>query len=73
MHNSLCYILSACVEVLMLIEIVWFTITLILREVYTIVCMRSVRKVSGIFFCKNLVDFNEVHLHEVTLNPHTHA
>jgi hypothetical protein len=35
---------------------------------------RSVRKVSGLIsFCKNLVDFNEVHLHEVTLNLHTHV
>ena len=25
------------------------------------------------FFCKNLVDFNEAHLHEVTLILHTHA
>ena len=31
-----------------------------------------VRKVSEIFL-RNLVDFNEVRLHEVTLNPHMHA
>ena len=24
------------------------------------------------YFCKNLVDFNEVRLHEATLNLHTH-
>ena len=24
-------------------------------------------------FCENLVDFNEAHLHEVTLNPHMHT
>jgi hypothetical protein len=34
----------------------------------------SVRKVSDlIFFYENLVDFNEEHLHEATLNLHTHA
>ena len=33
---------------------------------------RAVRKVPD-FFCKNLVDFNEVRLHEATLNLHTHA
>jgi hypothetical protein len=26
-----------------------------------------------LFFCKNLVDFNEVHLHEATLDLHTNA
>jgi hypothetical protein len=25
------------------------------------------------FFCKNLVDFNEAHLHETTLKLHMHA
>ena len=34
----------------------------------------SVRKVSDlIHFCKNLVDLNKAHLHEVPLNLHTHA
>ena len=31
-----------------------------------------VRNPSDIFFCKNLVNFNEVHLHEAILNLHTH-
>ena len=36
--------------------------------------MWSVRKVFDlIFFCKNLVDFNDEHLLEATLNLHTHA
>ena len=26
-----------------------------------------------LFFRKNLVDFNEAHLHKVTVNLHTHA
>jgi hypothetical protein len=26
-----------------------------------------------LFICKNLVDFNEVQLHEATLNIHTHV
>ena len=26
-----------------------------------------------VFFCENLVDFNEAHLHEATLNLHTHT
>ena len=34
---------------------------------------RSVRKVSDLFFCENLMDFNEAPLHEATLNLHTHA
>ena len=34
---------------------------------------RSVKTVSNFFFCKNLVDFNKAHLHEATLNLHTHA
>jgi hypothetical protein len=33
----------------------------------------SVRKVSDIFFYKNLVDFTEARLHEATLNLHMHA
>ena len=35
--------------------------------------LRGLRKVSDFFFCKNLMDFNEERLHEVTLKPHTHA
>ena len=34
---------------------------------------RSVRKVSGLSFAENLVDFNEAPLHEATLNLNTHA
>jgi hypothetical protein len=30
-------------------------------------------KYPTLFFCKNLVDFNETRLHESTLNLHTHA
>ena len=34
----------------------------------------SFKKISGlIFFCKNLVDFNEAHLREMSLNLHTHT
>ena len=33
----------------------------------------TVRKVSDFFFCKNLVDFNEARLHEMTLNLHMHT
>ena len=34
----------------------------------------SIRKVSKhFFFCKNLVDFNEMHLHKATLNLHMHT
>jgi hypothetical protein len=33
----------------------------------------SVRKVFNISFCKNLVDFNEVHLHEVNLCLQMHV
>ena len=39
-----------------------------LRSIYY-----SVRKVSDFFFCENLVDLNELCLHEATLNLHTHA
>jgi hypothetical protein len=44
---------------------------LVLKYIYY-----SVRKVSDIFFvcfCHNLVDFNEAHLHEATLNLHVHT
>ena len=34
---------------------------------------RSVKKVSGLFFGENLVDFNEARFHEAILNLHTHA
>ena len=30
-------------------------------------------KYPTLFFCENLVDFSEAHLHEATLNLHTHA
>ena len=30
-------------------------------------------KYPTLFFCKNLVYFNEARLHEVTFNPNTHA
>jgi hypothetical protein len=33
----------------------------------------SVRKVSDLFFCGNVVDFNEVRVHEANLNLHMHA
>ena len=33
----------------------------------------SVRKVSDLIFCENLVDFNVARLLEATLNLHTHA
>ena len=33
----------------------------------------SVRKVPDTFYCENLVDFNEVHLHEATFSLHTHT
>ena len=33
----------------------------------------TVKKVSDLFFCENLVDFNETRLHEATLNFHTRA
>ena len=32
-----------------------------------------VRKVFDIFFCENLVDFNEVRFHKATFNLHTHV
>ena len=38
--------------------------------------MWSVRKESDFIcfiFCKNLVEFNEVHMHKVTLNLHMHT
>ena len=33
----------------------------------------SVRKLSDLLFCENLVDFYEARLHGATLNLHTHA
>ena len=33
----------------------------------------SVRKVSDLSFCENLVDFNEARMHETTVNLHTYA
>ena len=40
------------------------------RKAYQ-VCYKSIRPY--FFSCENLVDFNEVRLHEPTLNIHTHA
>ena len=40
---------------------------------YTLSLAYSVRKVSDLFFCENLGEFNEDHLHELTLNLHTRA
>jgi len=34
---------------------------------------RSVRKVPNLLLWKNLIDFNEAHLHEATFNLHMHA
>ena len=31
------------------------------------------KKYSALFFFENLVDFNEAHLNDATLNIHTHA
>ena len=33
----------------------------------------SIIKVSDLFFCENLVDYNEARLHEATLNIYTHT
>jgi hypothetical protein len=46
----------------------------LIQEMFLSGCTRSVRKASGIIsFCENLVDFNEPHLREVTLNLNMHA
>ena len=36
-------------------------------------CTTCYKSIQPFFFCENLVDFNEAHLYEVTLNLHVHA